>query len=427
MKKFVKSIIIMGALLYVTSASAIVPELIPIQGILNNVETGESLNGSYDVTFAIYNTETGKDAIWTEVYDSNTEQLTVDKGFFTAYLGQFVDIDFSLLINEATLFLGITIEDDDELSPRIELASVPFAMEAQYCKTLDGFKADYFLPADDFSGHTHPGTDITSAVANASNAVNCEQLQGNNAAAFALSGHSHKHSELTALDADDHPQYFALNQNENVTGDISFAGETTFNLQPSFNGGDSSHPPFSVDSSVLVNNLNADRLDGLHASSFVRTTANTVIQISHIDVVEVSSNINTSHSVARTRFINMNSVSSYSYIYFPVSVPSSLLGITQEVKSLEICYKSTPNGGTGYITTAFVDISDKVGTTSRLMDITNLNSTSYTCRTTSFPGTASNIRRVDGSVTVRLYLYFPAGSQNAYIDISSMALAIGPA
>lgn len=54
---------------------------------------------------------------------------------------------------------------------------------------------------------------------------------------------------------------FILNQNETVTG------------RPSFNGGTSgSTPPFYVDSNYRISNLNADYLDGYHASSFSLTS-----------------------------------------------------------------------------------------------------------------------------------------------------------
>ena len=56
---------------------------------------------------------------------------------------------------------------------------------------------------------------------------------------------------------DDHPQYFNLGQDEAVSG------------RPAFNGGVSgSSAPFSVDSTYLVINLNADLLDNQHANVF---------------------------------------------------------------------------------------------------------------------------------------------------------------
>jgi hypothetical protein len=71
------------------------------------------------------------------------------------------------------------------------------------------------------------------------------------------------HGALTGLLDDDHPQYFSLNQNEIVTG------------VPAFNGGTSgTSAPFSVDSTTMIANLNADLLDGQDASAFAAGTHN---------------------------------------------------------------------------------------------------------------------------------------------------------
>lgn len=65
------------------------------------------------------------------------------------------------------------------------------------------------------------------------------------------------HGALTGLGEDDHPQYFNLNQNETVSG------------IPAFNGGATgSTAPFTVDSTFVVTNLNADLLDGQSGSYY---------------------------------------------------------------------------------------------------------------------------------------------------------------
>jgi len=95
--------------------------------------------------------------------------------------------------------------------------------------------------------------------------LNADLLDGLHASAFSLASHNHDHGTLTGLGDDDHPQYFALAQNEVVTG------------VPAFNGGTSgSTAPFSVDSTFIVSNLNADILDGMHASGFWMLGGNAV-------------------------------------------------------------------------------------------------------------------------------------------------------
>lgn len=86
---------------------------------------------------------------------------------------------------------------------------------------------------------------------------------GGVATTVARSDHGHDHGALSGLADDDHPHYFNLSQSETVTG------------RPAFNGGTSGvSPPFSVDSTRLVGSLNADYVDGWHASSFANTNHN---------------------------------------------------------------------------------------------------------------------------------------------------------
>jgi len=91
--------------------------------------------------------------------------------------------------------------------------------------------------------------------------LDADRLDNLDSSAFATSTHAHDHGTLTGLGDDDHTQYFHLGQNETITG------------RPAFNGGTSgSTPPFNVDSTYLVANLNADYLDGLNSSSFASSS-----------------------------------------------------------------------------------------------------------------------------------------------------------
>jgi len=110
---------------------------------------------------------------------------------------------------------------------------------------------------------------------------------------------------------------FILNQNETVTG------------RPSFNGGTSgSTPPFYVDSNYQIANLNADYLDGYHASSFLLTSRKPVIatgsysnrSISTDSNIELTSvNITTTGAgyvlVTGECFINVSHINTYDSHY----------------------------------------------------------------------------------------------------------------
>ena len=122
--------------------------------------------------------------------------------------------------------------------------------------------------ADDDTTYT-AGTQLNlvgttfNVVEGASSGLDADLLDGQDSTAFATSTHNHDHGTLTGLGDDDHPQYFHLGQNETVSG------------RPAFDGGTSgSSAPFTVDSTFLVTNLNADLLDGQHAGAFWKLGGN---------------------------------------------------------------------------------------------------------------------------------------------------------
>ena len=51
-------------------------------------------------------------------------------GLFNVMLGSLTPIPASLITAHSSLFLGITVGTDDEMAPRVQLGSVPFAVQA---------------------------------------------------------------------------------------------------------------------------------------------------------------------------------------------------------------------------------------------------------------------------------------------------------
>ena len=93
------------------------------QGFLRDPITGGSLpNDTYQLTFRLYTQETGGTAFWTEVHDSVTiinSMFSVDLGTITSLSG----VDF-----DGQYWLGISVNTDPELSPRMKLATAPYAI-----------------------------------------------------------------------------------------------------------------------------------------------------------------------------------------------------------------------------------------------------------------------------------------------------------
>ena len=105
-------------------ARADVPQLVNYQGRLTDGTGSPVSDGSYSVTIALYDVASGGAPLWSE-----TQSITTEGGLFTTLLGTFTPFDASLLTGTSR-YLGISVGADPELSPRIRLASVPYALSA---------------------------------------------------------------------------------------------------------------------------------------------------------------------------------------------------------------------------------------------------------------------------------------------------------
>src|SRR5437016_6017510 len=107
-------------------ASGASTAVIPYQGRLTNTG-GVPLSGSYSLTFKLYNVSSGGAALWTE-----TQPITATNGLFNVLLGDTTPISQSILSSNSSLWLGITVGADAEMTPRAQLGSVPYALQANY-------------------------------------------------------------------------------------------------------------------------------------------------------------------------------------------------------------------------------------------------------------------------------------------------------
>lgn len=99
---------------------------INFQGKVVNKTVGTNVSdGSYTFTFSIYTASSGGTAVWTE-----TKSVTVTNGIFQTLLGDTTALPGSLDFNTDNLYLGINFNSDGEMSPRVRLAAVPYALNA---------------------------------------------------------------------------------------------------------------------------------------------------------------------------------------------------------------------------------------------------------------------------------------------------------
>ncbi|MEM7531664.1 MAG: hypothetical protein AAF639_05795 [Chloroflexota bacterium] len=101
--------------------------IIPYQGRLADAD-GNPLSATVDMRFRLYDTAEGGTPLWAEAWtDANGVQVT--DGMFNVMLGSMTPISATVMNENSSLFLGLAAGDDDEMTPRVQLGSVPFAMQ----------------------------------------------------------------------------------------------------------------------------------------------------------------------------------------------------------------------------------------------------------------------------------------------------------
>lgn len=98
-----------------------IPETINYQGILKDAAGVVVPNGDYNLTFKLYDVESGGSSVWSE-----TKLITVASGIVNTQLGSVTPIPQATF--NAALWLGITVASGTELTPRIALTSVPYSI-----------------------------------------------------------------------------------------------------------------------------------------------------------------------------------------------------------------------------------------------------------------------------------------------------------
>jgi|GEM_PF-2556888 len=90
---------------------------------------GNPLTETLNMSFRLYAASSGGAALWTEQW-TGPNGVQVSDGLFNVMLGSLTPIAQVVITGNSNLFLGITVGTDDEMSPRVQLGSVPFAVQA---------------------------------------------------------------------------------------------------------------------------------------------------------------------------------------------------------------------------------------------------------------------------------------------------------
>ena len=111
-----------------STAHAAVPHLINYQGRLTD-SSGTPLNGSYNITFRIYDAATAGNMLWQEAQTG----VVIQKGIFSVLLGSATALNLAF---DQQYFLAVQVGSDPEMSPRQQITSAGYAVRAETAETL---------------------------------------------------------------------------------------------------------------------------------------------------------------------------------------------------------------------------------------------------------------------------------------------------
>ncbi len=88
---------------------------------------GTPTNGLRAMTFKLYTASSGGSALWSETWTAGNAVRVTD-GVASVLLGSQTALPQSIVANNSTLYLGITVDVEAEMQPRVQLGSAPIAM-----------------------------------------------------------------------------------------------------------------------------------------------------------------------------------------------------------------------------------------------------------------------------------------------------------
>ena len=130
------TLLVIGSLLWAQSVGAVslaAPAVnssltIPYQGRLANA-SGTPFTGNQNMEFRLYNVPSGGTPLWSELWTGGNS-VTVNDGLFSVLLGSLTAGLPAVVQGNGQLWLGITVGTDGEMSPRVQLGSAAYSMQA---------------------------------------------------------------------------------------------------------------------------------------------------------------------------------------------------------------------------------------------------------------------------------------------------------
>lgn len=202
---FLTALILTGFNAYTTLAaprqSPHVPSVVGFEGQLANAAGQPVADGNYTITFSLYSQAEAGTALWNE-----TQNVAVADGLYSVQLGSETPLNPTHF--EGNRWLGVQVSGDSEMSPRIPISAVPFALNARQAMGLQGFDVSTTSPTD---GHVLTWNNTTS------------QWEPNVPGARTL-------PELNSVGSNESPQNFLANYRQGAA--LSYVDMNTVRVAP---------------------------------------------------------------------------------------------------------------------------------------------------------------------------------------------------
>lgn len=166
-------------LLFPVRSQAAINQQISFQGKLTNPDGTNVTNGSYSIVFSIYSVASGGAAIWTETQGS----VAVTDGIFQVALGSVTPLPGSVDFNSNSLYLGIKVGADAEMSPRIRFTASPYAFNSG---ALDGIQSTGFVQLANGVQTDASATNASIAINKTAGSAKLIDLQKNGSSVFVV-------------------------------------------------------------------------------------------------------------------------------------------------------------------------------------------------------------------------------------------------
>ncbi|MFZ1249605.1 MAG: hypothetical protein WAQ24_04790 [Candidatus Saccharimonadales bacterium] len=167
------------------SRAAINPQ-INFQGKLTNPDGTNVTNGTYSIVFSMYSVATGGAAIWTETQSS----VSVTDGIFQVALGSVTALPGSVDFNSGSIFLGVKVGADAEMTPRVQFTSAPYAFNSD---KLGGIASTGFVqlsPGSQQTGNINISGSVTAGSSMSFSAASAASIQSASSQALNVTGNA---------------------------------------------------------------------------------------------------------------------------------------------------------------------------------------------------------------------------------------------